>query len=83
MYHQDTPLSKEKTYTIATTDFFASGSGVFSVMKKAKITKIGETDHATVLQYIKQLPQPVTVSIEGRIKKEIRYKSIADSYPPP
>ncbi len=31
--------------------------------------KIGETDHATVLQYIKQRPQPFTVSIEGRIKK--------------
>ena len=68
IYLQDQPLIKEKTYTIATTDFLASGGGVFSVMKKGTIIKTGETDHDTVIQYIKQLPQPFSVSIEGRIK---------------
>ncbi len=79
VYHQGTPLIKEKTYTIATTDFLASGNGIFSVLKKAKLIKIGETDHATVLQYIKQLPQPFAVSIEGRIKKRDALKKYSDS----
>lgn len=67
--HHGTPLIKEKTYTIATTDFLVNSNSVFSVLKRAKIVKIGETDHATVLQYIKQLQQPFAVSIDGRIKK--------------
>ena len=66
--YQEQPLIKEKTYTIATSDFLASGGGVFSVMKKGKMIKIGENDHDTVIKYIKQLPQPFTVAIEGRIK---------------
>lgn len=66
--HQGKPLIKDKTYTIATTDFLASGNGVFSVMKRATFISVGANDHETVIQYIRQLPQPFTVSIEGRIK---------------
>lgn len=67
--HLNKPLIKEKTYTIATTDFLANGNGVFSAMKKGTIIKIGDNDHDTVIQYIKQLPQPFAVSIEGRIRQ--------------
>lgn len=69
--HKGKPLIKEKTYSLATNDFLASGNGVFSVMKRGKIIKIGENDHETLTQYIKQLPQPFSVSIDGRIKREV------------
>lgn len=69
IYHQDKPLIKEKSYTIATTTFLATGAGVFSVMKRSKLNKMGGTDHDTVIDYIKGIPQPIAVSIEGRIKK--------------
>lgn len=67
--HLDKPLIEDKTYTIATTDFLASGSGVFTVMKKAKWVKVGLTEHETLVNYIKQLPQPFSAFIEGRIKR--------------
>lgn len=66
---QDQPLIKEKIYTIATTDFLASGSGLFSVMKRGEKTQVGQKDYDTVILYLKQLPQPFTILIEGRIKK--------------
>ncbi len=69
IHYQNKPLDKNKVYTIATSDFMASGSGVFSVMKRAKMIKVGDKDHETAIAYIKQLPQPFKVGIEGRIKK--------------
>lgn len=67
--HQNKPLLREKMYTIATSDFLASGNGVFSVMKRGKIIHIGQSDHDTVIAYIKSLPQPFRASIEARIKE--------------
>ncbi|HAU1151710.1 TPA: bifunctional metallophosphatase/5'-nucleotidase [Legionella pneumophila] len=66
--HQNKPLVREKMYTIATSDFLASGNGVFSVMKRGEIIHIGQSDHDTVIAYIKSLPQPFHASIEARIK---------------
>lgn len=68
--HQNKPLIKDKIYTIATTNFLAAGGGVFSVMKRGTITHIGNNDHETIVEYIKSLPQPFAVSIEGRIRHE-------------
>lgn len=67
--HLGAPLVKEKHYSIATSDFIAAGNGVFSVMKRSQLIRVGDNDHNTVTHYIKQLPQPFSVSIEGRIKK--------------
>ncbi len=67
--HQDKPLIRDQTYTIATTDFLASGGGVFSVMKRSRLVKEGDNDHDTVIHYIKKLEQPFKVSIEGRIRR--------------
>jgi len=67
--HHDKPLNKLHTYTIATPDFLATGGGIFSVMKRSKLIKIGENDHDTLVNYIKKLPQPFAVEIEGRIKR--------------
>ncbi|KTD59989.1 bifunctional metallophosphatase/5'-nucleotidase [Legionella shakespearei] len=66
--HKGKPLNRKKIYTIAAPDFLASGNGVFSVMKRAKILSVGANDHDTVIQYLRQLPQPFEVVIEGRIK---------------
>ncbi|RUR13666.1 bifunctional UDP-sugar hydrolase/5'-nucleotidase [Legionella sp. km772] len=62
------PLLREKVYTIATTDFFANGSGVFSVMKKSKMLKQGDSDCQVLIDYIKQGAQPIKIEIEDRIK---------------
>lgn len=67
--HQNAPLDKNKVYTIATSDFMASGHGVFSVMKRAKLVRIGNIDHEIVIDYIKHLPQPFTSQIQGRINR--------------
>ncbi|TAL59325.1 MAG: bifunctional metallophosphatase/5'-nucleotidase [Legionella sp.] len=66
---QGKTLDKEQRYTIATSDFIASGGGNFSVMKKSKLIQVGDADYNTLTHYIKTLPSPVMVSIEGRIKK--------------
>ena len=55
-------------YTIATTDFLANGSGVFSVMKRSKMLKQGDSDQQVLIHYIKNLTLPLTAEIEGRIK---------------
>lgn len=68
--HNGKPLNRKKIYTIATPDFLASGSGVFSVMKRGKILSVGENDHNTVIRYVRQLPEPFEIIIEGRIKNE-------------
>lgn len=69
LFHQNKPLIKNKTYTIATNNFLATGGGVFSVMKRGTIVKVGESDQDTVMNYIKKIPQPFTSSIEGRIQR--------------
>jgi 5'-nucleotidase len=70
--HKSKPLNRQKIYTIAAPDFLASGSGVFSVMKRGKILSVGANDHDTVIRYVRQLPQPFEVIIEGRIKNEVQ-----------
>lgn len=67
--HHNQPLIRDKRYTIATTNFLASGSGNFSVMKKSHLIKTGASDHETVSQYLKKIPQPIQIGIEGRIKQ--------------
>ena len=64
----NSPLIREKIYTIATTDFLANGSGVFSVMKRSKMLKQGDSDQQVLIHYIKNLTLPLTAEIEGRIK---------------
>lgn len=68
--HLGKPLNREKIYTIAAPDFLASGNGVFSVMKRGKIINIGANDHDTVIHYIKQLPHPFEILVDGRIKNK-------------
>ena len=65
--YNNKPLLKNRTYTIATNDFLASGHGVFSVMKRGKLMSVGKNDHDVVTEYIRQLPQPFSAEIEGRI----------------
>lgn len=67
--HQGQPLLKDKIYTIATTDFIASGHGIFSVMQRSKLITVGAYDHDTVNQYIKSLTQPFNSLIDGRIMR--------------
>jgi 5'-nucleotidase len=68
--HQNKPIIKDKVYTIATNNFLAAGNGVFSVMKRGTIIRIGKYDHETLIEYIQNLSQPFAASIEGRIHQE-------------
>jgi 5'-nucleotidase len=70
IYFNQQPLDRSKIYTVATTDFFASGHGVFSVMKRGKIIQFGGKDYEVVIDYIQQLPQPFSCQIDGRISTE-------------
>lgn len=63
------PIDKNKMYTIATTDFLANGGGIFSVMKRSQLIQTGDSDHNTVMHYIRGLKQPFAAYIEGRIKR--------------
>uniref|UniRef100_UPI00262F273D bifunctional metallophosphatase/5'-nucleotidase n=1 Tax=uncultured Legionella sp. TaxID=210934 RepID=UPI00262F273D len=68
--HESKPLIKNKIYSVATNNFLAAGNGVFSVMKRGAITRIGQNDHEAIIEYIQKLPQPFTAAIEGRIRQE-------------
>ncbi|MDI1351372.1 MAG: bifunctional metallophosphatase/5'-nucleotidase [bacterium] len=68
LLHLNQPIIREKIYTIATSDFLASGAGIFSVLKNSHLIQIGSSDSETVINYLKNLPQPFSVTIEGRIK---------------
>lgn len=68
--YQGASLNKDQRYSIATSDFIAAGGGIFSVMKKSQLLKIGDNDHETLAHYVKQFNQPLMVLIEGRIKKQ-------------
>lgn len=69
VYYNNQPLIKDKLYNVATNDFLAGGGDGFSVMKKGKIIETGGTDLEALIQYIKTLPQPISVAIDGRIKQ--------------
>jgi 5'-nucleotidase len=66
---QEEPLIKERVYTIATSDFLASGSGVFSVMKRSKLVAVEGYDHEVISRYVKQSPQPISSAIDGRMQR--------------
>ncbi|MHB1947549.1 MAG: bifunctional metallophosphatase/5'-nucleotidase [Gammaproteobacteria bacterium] len=63
------PLVLDKMYTIGTNDFFLNGPDGFTVMKNAKLLDSGDLDIDALVNYVKNLPQPFTSEMDGRIKR--------------
>lgn len=62
-------LEQDRFYTLATTDFMASGGSGFTVMKEGRFLKEGGIDIDLLSHFLEKLPQPVHYQIEGRIQR--------------
>jgi 5'-nucleotidase len=69
MYHDGQLLQKDKTYTVTTNNFFAFGGDAFTVMRRGKIVETGATDLEALIAYVKSLPQPFSIEVDGRVQK--------------
>nr|WP_232345390.1 5'-nucleotidase C-terminal domain-containing protein [Paenactinomyces guangxiensis] len=63
-----TPIDPARTYTVTTNSFLASGGDNFTVFNEGTNKVVGPTDLDALVEYIKQLPQPFSARIEGRIQ---------------
>ncbi|WP_091740668.1 bifunctional metallophosphatase/5'-nucleotidase [Marininema mesophilum] len=64
-----TPITDDQTLTASANAFLSAGGDGFTVFKDAKDKVVGPVDLDALVDYIKQLPQPFTAKIDGRIQK--------------
>ena len=62
-------LNKNKTYTVAMSQFLAYGGDGFTAIKKGQLQSVGPLDQDALISYIKQLPTPFEVAADGRIRQ--------------
>jgi len=63
------PVDPAKTYIVVTNDFIAvGGDGVYPVFKTLKFTDTFIDALEGLVEYMKQLPQPMTPAVDGRMK---------------
>jgi len=63
------PVDMNKTYIVVTNDFIAvGGDGVFPVFKTLKFKDTYLDMLEGFIEYMKQLPQPLTPATDGRVK---------------
>jgi len=65
----DRPLDEKATYTAAMVDFLAGGGDGYTTFKEGKNLAYGPEDIDALVEYVASLPQPVNVTIDGRIQK--------------
>ncbi|SEM90400.1 bifunctional metallophosphatase/5'-nucleotidase [Lihuaxuella thermophila] len=63
-----TPIDPTQTYTVTVNSFLASGGDDFTVFNEGLNRIVGPVDLDALIEYIKQLPQPFSAQIEGRIQ---------------
>lgn len=63
------PLDPAATYTVATMDYLSIGGDGYTEFTKGTQVTTGPSDVDTLASYIGSLPQPVNVTIDGRIQK--------------
>jgi 5'-nucleotidase len=63
------PIQRNKIYTITTNEFLALGGDGFTVLKKGTNLESGPLDLDAFVSYVKKLPQPFSVKVDGRIQK--------------
>jgi 5'-nucleotidase len=64
-----TPIEPEQTYTVTANSFLAGGGDGFTVFNEATDKVVGPLDLDALVEYVKQLPQPFSAAIEGRIQR--------------
>lgn len=62
-----TPVEPNAVYTVAVNAFLADGGDNFTVLTEGTNRVVGPVDLDALVDYIKQLPQPFSAEIEGRI----------------
>jgi 5'-nucleotidase len=64
-----TPLDPNATYSMAVNSFLASGGDNFTVLTQGTNRVVGPADLDALVDYVANLPQPFTATIEGRIAR--------------
>ncbi|MFE5128149.1 bifunctional metallophosphatase/5'-nucleotidase, partial [Bacillus mobilis] len=62
-------LSPSKTYSVVANAFLASGGDGFVSFKNGKNAETGPNDFEALVDYVKQLKEPIQPIIDGRIQK--------------
>lgn len=65
-----TLIDPTKVYSVTVNSFMASGGDAFTVFAEGTERIVGPTDLDALVEYVKQLPQPFSAQIEGRITRE-------------
>lgn len=60
-------LDMNANYTVASTDYLASGGDGYTVMKEGSIIGYGDLDVDIFIEYLKSLPMPIETRTGGRI----------------
>ncbi|MDN4594047.1 bifunctional metallophosphatase/5'-nucleotidase [Polycladomyces subterraneus] len=63
-----TPITPDGRYTVTANSFLAGGGDGFTVFQEPTDKVVGPVDLDALIEYIKQLPQPFSAQIEGRIQ---------------
>ena len=63
------PLDQKATYTASMVDFLAGGGDGYTTFKEGKNITNGPVDIDTLTSYVGSLPQPVNVTVDGRIQR--------------
>ena len=61
------PIKRNAVYSVTINSFLASGGDNFSVFKAGTNRKNGPKDPEAFVDYLSKLPQPFTITIDGRI----------------
>jgi 5'-nucleotidase len=62
-------IDPDAVYTVTANSFLAEGGDNFTVFTEGSDREVGPVDLDALVEYVKQLPQPFSASIEGRIEK--------------
>ncbi len=62
-------LNPDRTYTVTANSFLAGGGDGFTVFTEVKKKEVGPVDLNALIDYIQSFPQPISFSLDGRIKK--------------
>jgi len=63
------PLNPKASYTAAMVDYLAGGGDGYTMFKEGKDITNGPVDVDALTSYVGSLPQPVNVTIDGRIQR--------------
>jgi 5'-nucleotidase len=64
------PLEPDRVYTVTVNAFLAAGGDGFSDFTRAQDATPGENDLDALVLYLRNMPQPVKVRLEGRVRVE-------------